>query len=167
MIEERKDRLFVRTPFNREFTDAMKKLHGKWNPEEKSWVIDKGRKDEVIELIEKHFGSMTSSGPTLKSTVDRIIEDSSALYEGDTIRRLIAFAYFYGLETGTKNTSDQYKARIRSLRKQVQNSRYHHYFNSIIEETIGDRDYLVLQNYTGRITKELGDVETGCIPKQG
>ena len=163
MITERNGKLIVKTPYNRAFADGMKFLHSKWDPDEKCWIAEPGRREEIESLIARTFPEKQEDNPqTMKAIVDRLIAEPSILYEGDSVDRLILFSFYYGLEKGVHTTSDQYKDLIRSMRKRATKSRY----KALINEVIGDKDYIVLPEYPQRITKELGDMETNYGVKQ-
>lgn len=151
--------LCVSSPYNKDFSDGMKKLRARWNPDEKVWIFQKEKETDVTDLLHRCYGEEEKETGTMLDAVKRIISDKNALYSGDTIERLIAFAYFYGREQATKETSDAYRSMIKDMRKRAEKSRY----TSLINEAIGEKNYLLFNDYTGRITKEIGSLDTGIL----
>lgn len=164
MIKERNGRLIIKTPFNPEFVSAIKELGARWNGQEKTWSTGVEKKNEVVALVKRYFEQETEKAAekedtnekNLKSRVDEIVADENVFYQGDTVERLVAFAYEYGREAATKEVSDQYRTMIREMRKRAEKSRY----QSLINDAIGDRDYITLPEYSGRKTKEIGKLKT-------
>ena len=151
--ERKEEGLIIRTPYkNNDFVTEVKKLGGRWSPEEKCWTIDREKEEEAIRITERFFRSEPVS---LKEYVDRAVSDS-ALYSGDTVDRLVAFAYFYGRESATKEVSDEYRKLIRDMKGRALRSRY----SNLILDTIGERNYIPFKDYSGKVTEEMGKLKT-------
>ena len=155
--------LGVISPYNKDFSEAMKELHARWKPDEKLWTFQADKRAEVEAAIARCYGTEDSvTAGTVIDAVNSIIEDRQALYSGDTIERIIAFAYYYGREQATKEVSDAYRSLIRDMRKRADKSRY----TALINEAIGDKNYLLFGDYPGRITKEIGKLKTDVLKEQ-
>ena len=157
-------KLIIRTPYSPAFVSAVKALGARWNKEEKVWIAEPEVRDQIDQLIRELFSDETSvrpeAGPeakvTLRSRVDAVVQSPEAVYSGDTIDRMIYFAFQYGRETATKEVSDAYHSLIRGMRLKAKRSRY----QFLINEAIGNKDFLSFPAYSGRRTRELGGLET-------
>ena len=74
----------------------------------------------------------------------------------DDWRKLVAIAYYMGIETATKNVSDRYSNLIKEQRKRANSCRYHNMANEIIGRT----EYIYDPNYSGEFTAEFGNDNT-------
>ena len=161
--------LTIKTPYkNTEFTEEIKKLGGYWKREEKVWYSNVKHLQEINALLEQYFPvegqedkkeepvRKSQEQTTLLELIDRCTADKSILFEGDTIARAIAVAYYVGRERATKEVSDAYRKKIREMHQKAQKSRY----SALINDVIGDKDYLLFPDYTGRVTQELGCLKT-------
>lgn len=152
--------LAISSPYNKSFSEEMKGLRARWKPDEKVWVFPKEKRAEAEAAAARCYKGPKSAPPkTLIDAVNEILKDSGALYSGDTVERLVAFAYYYGRETATKEVSDTYRAMIKEMRKRAESSRY----TTLINEAIGDRNYIVFTDYPGRVTKDAGTLETHLL----
>lgn len=165
MIETINAMIHVKSPYNKDFASEMKNLGGKWNPENKEWILPENARETVEGLMETYFPDGVKKSPelrpdpnakTMKARVDAIVADASALYSGDTFERMVAFAYQYGRETEAKIIGDQYVALIRGMKKKAGESRY----KTLILDVIGERDYLYFEEYFAAVTKKVGPLET-------
>ena len=73
--------LFVKAPWNPLFIEELKKLHGKWNPDEKVWTVNSFVREQLNETICKIFGNL--SGQTIEtvkcSVVSEIKQEQNAI----------------------------------------------------------------------------------------
>ena len=154
----RKDSLIrIKTPYkNEEFVKEIKAIGGTWKTEEKYWEISFDHEEEARELVEKHF--CRKEAVTLRERVDRAVQNKDALFSGnDDLERLLAFSFYYGKETGCRETSDQYRALLKSMRKKAASTRY---YNMIEKTVLGPDNYIPMKDYAGRVTAEIGKLKT-------
>lgn len=76
--------------------------------------------------------------------------------EKDSVEKVIALAYYMGLEKGTRQTSNEYKKLIQQQRERAENCRYKHMANAVI----GDQNYIYCSNYDMAMTGIFGSDET-------
>lgn len=162
MITEKNNMLYVITPYNKEFVEEIKVIGGRWNREDRAWVLPESKREDTEKLVEKyyprekHVEAELNGTVTLKKRVYEIVNNPNSLYSGDTLERLVAFAYASGREAAAKEVSDLYRSRISEMRKAAEKSRY----KTMITEIIGEKNYIFVEDYTGNITKTMGALST-------
>lgn len=158
MITEKNGKLIVATPYNKAFAEGMKQLHGRWNPEDKNWIVATEKRAEVEALIDQAFQKGEESiSQTLKERVDEIVSNPENLHSGDCYSRLVSFAFHYGRESACRETSDLYTSLLKAQRKRASVSRYSNY---IIQNVLSAQTYIPMKDYPGRITNEIGNLKT-------
>ena len=56
-IEKKEGNLLsIKAPWNPLFVAELKKLHGKWNPDEKVWIVNDFAQEQLNAAIHKVFG---------------------------------------------------------------------------------------------------------------
>ena len=61
-IEEKEGNLLsIKAPWNPLFIEELKKLHGKWNPDEKVWTVNDFAQEQLNVAIHKVFGDTNGS----------------------------------------------------------------------------------------------------------
>ena len=156
---------FAKTPYKAEFAAEMKALGGKWSREHKRWWFPADKEEDVRESIKRIFlaeeeAPRSSTGYSMKERVDAAVKKKDALYGGDTIDRIVAFAYHYGRETATREVSDAYSGRLGKLIQEACALRYWKMFQGLFRRFFGDREYLPFKDYLMQVTKDLGDLPT-------
>ena len=154
-IQEKNGSVRIQTPYNADFVAALKSIGAQWNREEKVWYAPAEKRADVEQLIKTHYTEAPDTS-TLKGRVDAALADERVMYGPDTLDRLIAFAYLYGRESATKEVSDKYRDAFREIRAKAEKSRYHLH----ISEILGEKDYLPLDEYFGKVTKNYGPMKT-------
>jgi len=71
-------RVYVRSPFNREFVRQAKKLRGKWDSERRAWRFGKQKEDDVRTLVSDVFG--VESGVVETEATDKQLEFVQRLF---------------------------------------------------------------------------------------
>lgn len=91
--------LVIEAPWNPLFIDELKKLHGKWNPDEKTWTVDSFVEEQLKETIGRIFGNLNGAViETIKCSVISEIkkEQNSVVFLG----KVIASAKGRDIKTG-------------------------------------------------------------------
>ena len=148
--------ILIRTPYkNLNFMKEIKKLGASWKAEERYWEVSREHEEEAEELVDKYF--FRTDSVTLRERVERVIRNKDALYGDDDLDRLLAFSFWFGKETGCREASDKYRALLKTMRKKAQSTHYYH----MIEKTVlGTENYIPMEDYAGRVTKEIGKLKT-------
>ena len=61
-IEEKEGNLLsIKAPWNPLFVEELKKLHGKWNPDEKVWTVNDFAQEQLNVAIRRVFGNISGS----------------------------------------------------------------------------------------------------------
>lgn len=70
-IEEKEGNLLsIKAPWNPLFVEELKKLHGKWNPDEKVWTVNDFAQEQLNVAIRRVFGNISGSAiETVKCSV--------------------------------------------------------------------------------------------------
>ena len=89
---------------------------------------------------------------------ERIERARSSWKEGeDSVDKLIALAYSFGVEEGTRQTSDKYKAAINQMFERAASCRYH----KIAKQVIGlKQSYIYMPHYANDMIEVFGDDDT-------
>lgn len=81
-IEKKEGNLLsIKAPWNPLFVAELKKLHGKWNPDEKVWIVNDFAHEQLNAAIHKVFGDTNGSAiETVKcSVVSEIKQEKTAI----------------------------------------------------------------------------------------
>ena len=54
-ILNRYGKLEIKSAYNQDFINEVKKLNGKWNSRKKIWIVDSNKETEVIELVKNVY----------------------------------------------------------------------------------------------------------------
>lgn len=54
-VINKKNMLMISSSYNKDFITEIKKIGGKWNPENKTWNVDESKENEVLELIKNIY----------------------------------------------------------------------------------------------------------------
>ena len=54
-ILNRYGKLEIKSAYNQDFINEVKKLNGKWNSRKKIWIVDSNKESEVIELVKNVY----------------------------------------------------------------------------------------------------------------
>lgn len=73
--------LSIKAPWNPLFIEELKKLHGKWNPDEKVWTVNDFAQEQLNVAIRRVFGNISGSAiETVKcSVVSEIKQEKTAI----------------------------------------------------------------------------------------
>ena len=91
-VETRNDKLFIFTPFNRDFvTDIKASVNGaRWNPAEKAWTVPVEAEETIYRLLAEHYGyKKDSKGISVIATAlkDLIGQQDSVRFSGIPVAR--------------------------------------------------------------------------------
>lgn len=80
-IEKEGNLLSIKAPWNPLFIEELKKLHGKWNPDEKVWTVNDFAQEQLNVAIRRVFGNISGSAiETVKcSVVSEIKQEKTAI----------------------------------------------------------------------------------------
>lgn len=92
---------------------------------------------------------------TLKNRIIQIVNDCDM--DGDTLERLVCYAYWMGREDGVRDMSDKTTALIQQQKERAEACRYHNMASDIIGI---DRDYIYHPDYSSDMTIEFSNEET-------
>lgn len=100
---------------------------------------------------------------TINQVVNDIIDNQSVSFEEDSIEKIIAIAYYIGLEKGSRQVSNKYKAVLNEQRSRARKCRYYKMAMGIQ----GDVQYVYDENYDGIMTTIFGRDDTKLFDKGG
>ena len=91
-VETRENRLFVYTPFSREFVNDIKaSVNGaRWNPSEKAWTVPVEAEETVYALLANHYGYRKDSNDItiIITALKRLVgEQDSVRFAGIPVAR--------------------------------------------------------------------------------
>lgn len=94
---------------------------------------------------------------TCKEKILSIIKgDTGYDMDVDDFRKLVAIAYYMGIETATKNVSDRYNKHIAKQHERADACRYYKMAKGIV----GPETYLYDPNYRAEMTEMFGNDTT-------
>ena len=99
-ITERDGRIFIDTPYNPNFVEKLKWLGGKWNPNERVWVMDARNSEAVREAMREVYGRDDRPVPLVSVRITTDTEISGRRGPVTFFGRIVASAW--GRDTGAR-----------------------------------------------------------------
>lgn len=87
---------------------------------------------------------------------ERVLKSLEANMDGDTIDKLLQFAYYMGRETATKSICDRHNEIIKMQKERANQCRYH----KLAADIIGQFTFIYSDDYDGDFIDAFGDDKT-------